>query len=98
MLFSFSAQAVTYRLLPVFCMSNEEFEIAQLQTKEKLEFFGLMDKDPNVLVEVYRSELPNKSSFTIVLNNADLKTRCLVIAGEEFYPVWYFSENNLPAH
>jgi hypothetical protein len=87
------AYPLIQKTLPMMCMPIRVFEAGQRNLKEKQIIFGTLKHAPEILFEVYKSLSDNKPSFSVTLRRK--KEICVIAAGEELIPTWWFKEKCL---
>ena len=87
------AYPLIQKTLPMMCMPLRVFEAGQKNLKEKQVLFGTLKHAPEILFEVYKSSSDNKPSFSVTLRRK--KEICVIAAGEELIPTWWFEEKCL---
>ena len=91
--FSDVAYPLIQKTLPMMCMPIRVFKAGQRNLKEKQIIFGTLKHAPEILFEVYKSSSDNKPSFSVTLRRK--KEICVIAAGEELIPTWWFEEKCL---
>ena len=87
------AYPLIQKTLPMMCMPIRVFKAGQRNLKEKQIIFGTLKHAPEILFEVYKSSNNNKPSFSVTLRRK--KEICVIAAGEELIPTWWFEEKCL---
>ena len=87
------AYPLIQKTLPMMCMPIRVFKGGQRNLKEKQIIFGTLKHAPEILFEVYKSSNNNKPSFSVTLRRKN--EICVIAAGEELIPTWWFEEKCL---
>ena len=91
------AYPLIQKTLPMMCMPLRVFEAGQKNLKEKQVLFGILKHAPEILFEVYKSSSDNnKPSFSVTLRRKN--EICVVVAGGELIPTFWFSEKSCLAN
>jgi len=81
------------KLLPMFCMPIEAFQQGQEQVGEEQYVFGVLKNNPHLLFEIYKNKNLDNPTFSATLRQG--QEICVLIAGSEILPVWWFEEKCL---
>jgi hypothetical protein len=81
------------KLLPMFCMPIEAFEEGQEKVGEEQYVFGVVKNNPHLLFEIYKNKNLDYPTFSATLRQGN--EICVLIAGNELLPVWWFEEKCL---
>lgn len=81
------------KLLPIFCMPIEAFQEGQKRVGEDQYVFGVLKNNPHMLFEIYKNDSINDPTFSVTLRKGS--EICVLVAGTELLPVWWFEEKGL---
>tara|TARA_R110000824_G_scaffold130183_1_gene291842 strand:+ start:721 stop:1035 length:315 start_codon:yes stop_codon:yes gene_type:complete len=88
-----SQELFTKRMFPMICMPSAMFEQQQKRLDEKTSIFGILEDSPDILFEVHKNSDEENPTFTATLRRG--KETCVLVAGQQLVPVWWFSEKGL---
>ena len=80
------------KMMPAMCMPIEIFEKGQKNVGEKQILFGILKYAPDILFEIYKNST-GKPSFTATIRKGN--EICVIVAGGELIPTWWFEESCL---
>ncbi len=74
-------------------MPVDTFTEGQKRVREESYVFGVLEKQPHMLFEIYKNTDLKKPSFSATLRNGN--EICVLVVGTELLPVWWFTEQCL---